>query len=64
MAVLLRAQEDGKNIFTMGNGGHGNTAAHMVNDIAKHSISSDDERQRCHGQAFSHDVPERLRVAC
>ena len=25
----------------MGNGGHGNTAAHMVNDIAKHSISSD-----------------------
>jgi D-sedoheptulose 7-phosphate isomerase len=41
VAVLLQAQEDGKNIFTMGNGGHGNTAAHMINDIAKHSISSD-----------------------
>jgi D-sedoheptulose 7-phosphate isomerase len=41
VAVLLRAQENGKNVFTMGNGGHGNTAAHMVNDIAKHSISSD-----------------------
>jgi len=41
VAVLLQAQEDGKSIFTMGNGGHGNTAAHMINDIAKHSISSD-----------------------
>ena len=43
VAVLLRAQEDGKSIFTMGNGGHGNTAAHMINDIAKHSISSDEK---------------------
>ena len=41
VAVLLRAQEEGKNIFTMGNGGHANTAAHIINDIAKHSISSD-----------------------
>ena len=39
--VLLQAQENGKSIFTMGNGGHANTAAHMINDIAKHSISSD-----------------------
>jgi D-sedoheptulose 7-phosphate isomerase len=39
--VLLRAQEEDKNIFTMGNGGHANTAAHMINDIAKHSVSSD-----------------------
>ena len=31
----------GKKILTMGNGGHGNTAAHMINDIAKHTISSD-----------------------
>ena len=43
VAVLLRAQEDGKNIFTMGNGGHGNTAAHMINDIAKHTVSSDEK---------------------
>ncbi len=41
VAVLLEAQENGKSVFTMGNGGHGNTAAHMINDIAKHSISSD-----------------------
>ena len=43
VAVLLQAQENGKSIFTMGNGGHGNTAAHMINDIAKHSISSDEK---------------------
>ncbi len=43
VAVLLKAQEDGKSIFTMGNGGHGNTAAHMINDIAKHTISSDEK---------------------
>ncbi len=41
VAVLLQAQENGKSIFTMGNGGHGSTAAHMVNDFAKHSITSD-----------------------
>ncbi len=41
VAVLLEAQEHGKSVFTMGNGGHGNTAVHMINDIAKHSISSD-----------------------
>ena len=43
VAVLLEAQENGKNVFTMGNGGHGNTAAHMINDIAKHTVSSDDK---------------------
>ena len=39
--VLLEAQREGKTVFTMGNGGHANTAAHMINDIAKHTISSD-----------------------
>ena len=39
--LILKAQQDGKTIFTMGNGGHGNTAAHMINDFAKHTISSD-----------------------
>ena len=39
--ALLKAQEQGKTIFTMGNGGHGNTAAHMINDFAKHTTSSD-----------------------
>jgi len=39
--LILNAQRDGKTVFTMGNGGHGNTAAHMINDFAKHTISSD-----------------------
>ena len=43
VAVILHAQADGKSIYTMGNGGHGNTAAHMINDLAKHTVSSDDK---------------------
>ena len=39
--LILTAQQEGKTVFTMGNGGHGNTAAHMINDFAKHTISSD-----------------------
>jgi D-sedoheptulose 7-phosphate isomerase len=39
--VILEAQNQGKKILTMGNGGHGNTAAHMINDFAKHTTSSD-----------------------
>jgi len=39
--VLLKAQQQGKKILTMGNGGHGNTAAHMINDLVKHTTSSD-----------------------
>jgi D-sedoheptulose 7-phosphate isomerase len=31
-------------IFTMGNGGHANTAAHMINDLAKHTTTSDDKK--------------------
>ncbi len=41
--ILEKAQGKGKRIFTMGNGGHGNTAAHMINDLAKHTISSDNK---------------------
>jgi D-sedoheptulose 7-phosphate isomerase len=39
--ILALAQSQNKQIFTMGNGGHGNTAAHMINDLAKHTVSSD-----------------------
>jgi len=39
--LILKAQQQGKKILTMGNGGHGNTAAHMINDFAKHTVSSD-----------------------
>jgi len=42
--LLWDACRSGKRIFTMGNGGHCNTASHMINDIAKHTVSSDDKR--------------------
>jgi D-sedoheptulose 7-phosphate isomerase len=38
---IFRAFEEGKTVFTMGNGGHGSTAAHNVNDLQKHLVSSD-----------------------
>ena len=38
---IYRAFEEGNTVFTMGNGGHGSTAAHSVNDLQKHLISSD-----------------------
>ena len=41
--VLWQCCQRGGRIFTMGNGGHCNTAAHMINDLAKHTISSDDK---------------------
>ena len=43
--VLLEAREKGKQIITMGNGGHGATASHWVNDLGKHTIVSE-ERDR------------------
>ena len=43
VGMILQAQAEGKSIYTMGNGGHGNTAAHMINDLAKHTVSSDDK---------------------
>jgi len=39
--VLLKAYEDGKKVITMGNGGHGSTASHLINDLAKHTVVSD-----------------------
>lgn len=39
--VLLEAQRQGKKVLTMGNGGHGSTASHIINDLAKHTISND-----------------------
>src|ERR1035438_4734284 len=43
--VLWKNVNEGKNIYTMGNGGHCNTASHMINDLAKHTVSSDDKKQ-------------------
>ncbi len=42
--VLWRCCQNGKKILTMGNGGHSNTAAHMINDLAKHTVSGDDKK--------------------
>jgi D-sedoheptulose 7-phosphate isomerase len=43
--VLWKNVNEGKCIYTMGNGGHCNTASHMINDLAKHTVSSDDKKQ-------------------
>jgi len=42
--VLWHCCLRGGRIFTMGNGGHCNTAAHMINDLAKHTVSSDNKQ--------------------
>lgn len=39
--AIWRAFEEGKTVFTMGNGGHASTAAHHVNDLQKHLVSSE-----------------------
>jgi len=39
--VLMKAYEEGKKVITMGNGGHGSTASHLINDLAKHTVVSD-----------------------
>jgi len=43
--ILWNAAQNGNTIFTMGNGGHCNTASHMINDLAKHTISSDNKKE-------------------
>ncbi|TFG60483.1 MAG: SIS domain-containing protein [Spirochaetales bacterium] len=50
--AVLQAQQDGKKIITMGNGGHANTAAHMINDLAKHTVSSDSKDSVVSEQRF------------
>jgi len=43
--IIWKAAKGGKTVFTMGNGGHCNTASHMINDLAKHTVSSDDKKK-------------------
>ena len=50
--VLLEAQRQGKKVLTMGNGGHGSTAAHIINDLAKHTISNDTKTAVVSDQRF------------
>ena len=40
--MLIEDYEDGSTLYTMGNGGHGATASHMVNDMSKHLFVTDD----------------------
>jgi D-sedoheptulose 7-phosphate isomerase len=39
--LLLQAYDHNKFVITMGNGGHGATASHFINDLSKHTIVSD-----------------------
>lgn len=43
--LLLQVYDEGKLVVVMGNGGHGATAAHFINDIAKHTVVSDKKNQ-------------------
>lgn len=44
--VLYRAYRDGKNVFTLGNGGSASTASHMAADLAKNTIERNMRRFR------------------
>ncbi len=41
---LLTARNNGKTIFTMGNGGSGSTSSHFVSDLLKTAITNDSNR--------------------
>jgi D-sedoheptulose 7-phosphate isomerase len=43
---LLRAYENGKQVFTLGNGGSASTASHMTADLAKNTIKANMRRFR------------------
>src|SRR4051794_25541465 len=44
--MLYRAYTDGKQVFTLGNGGSASTASHMAADLAKNTISANMHRFR------------------
>ena len=41
--LFVEAYENENHIFTMGNGGHSNTASHFINDLLKHILVSDEK---------------------
>ena len=43
--LLISAYKNKKQIFTMGNGGYGSIASHFINDIAKHTVVSDEKNK-------------------
>src|ERR687887_1258837 len=44
--MLYRAYRDGKQVFTLGNGGSASTASHMATDLAKNTIGANMRRFR------------------
>jgi len=44
LEVLLKARDEGKNVYTMGNGGSGSTASHFVSDLLKTTITNNNKR--------------------
>lgn len=42
--MLIKARNNGKKIFTMGNGGSGSTASHFVSDLLKTAIIKNEKR--------------------
>lgn len=43
--LLLQAYDRDKFVITMGNGGHGATASHFINDLSKHTVVSDHKNE-------------------
>lgn len=42
--ILINARNEGKRIFTMGNGGSGSTSSHFISDLLKTSITEGNKR--------------------
>lgn len=62
--LFIEAYENNNHIFTMGNGGHGSTASHFVNDLLKHIVVSDeknvvviDNNKRLKSMSLNDNVP-------
>ena len=54
--MLEEVYKNGKKVITMGNGGHGATASHYVNDLIKHMVVGDDKKEII--------VKKRMRALC
>ena len=54
--MIEEAYKQSKKIITMGNGGHGATASHYVNDLSKHLVVTDDKKKIV--------TEKRLRALC
>lgn len=50
--ILLEAYKNDNMVFTFGNGGSGNLAAHLVQDLNKHTIVGDDKSQAITDKRF------------